>query len=612
MMQDRATVAATDIARLAGVGRAAVSNWRRRFDDFPSPIAGTSSSPLFSLIEVEEWLRRQGKLVEVPLEERVWQRVRADVEDIDLAKAVGRIGAILASGAMDVAMPQGLAELVAERGRAATFDFLYERYAEAHSRRVAVVSPEVADLMVALADVAGATVLDPVCGSGSLLITAAGASAARLLGQDRDEASAAIAQARLRLHEHDGTVLAGDALRQDRFDSVLADAVVCSPPFGDRNWGYEELASDMRWMYGLPPRTEPELPWVQHCLFHVRPGGHVVILMPSGAADRRSGRRIRAQLLRTGALRAVVTLPAGTAPSAVGSPHLWILRRPESSDPTPTHVLMIDVADAPWPQAHKRVVERWQAFQAATKVDGTVPVIDLLDEIVDLSPGRYASESGNTGPCFTSALDTMSVLLEDLRGIIDELRTLGAGGETVHRTTIAEQVKAGALTVLNGPRTEIGSGKIPLLTLEDIVDRQPPTGRTIPSTKMITLRPGDVVVPSGGRIFAVQVIDEGEAVLGPGLQILRADPDRLDPACLAGFIRIAALQHAQSRGQTGTSRLDSRRIELPRIALPEQRRLGIAFRRLDTFEAMLGRLTEEGSHLVNLALRGLSEGTLNA
>ncbi|MFJ1825446.1 SAM-dependent methyltransferase, partial [Streptomyces sp. NPDC088178] len=66
-------VTAAGIARLAGVGRAAVSNWRRRHADFPKPVGGTETSPSFALREVEQWLRDQGKLAEVPLRERVWQ-----------------------------------------------------------------------------------------------------------------------------------------------------------------------------------------------------------------------------------------------------------------------------------------------------------------------------------------------------------------------------------------------------------------------------------------------------------------------------------------------------------------------------------------------------------
>ncbi|GAA3302824.1 hypothetical protein GCM10020295_49710 [Streptomyces cinereospinus] len=75
-VQDDVTeVTAAGIARLAGVGRAAVSNWRRRHADFPRPVGGTGTSPSFALAEVESWLRRQGKLAEVSLRERVWQQL---------------------------------------------------------------------------------------------------------------------------------------------------------------------------------------------------------------------------------------------------------------------------------------------------------------------------------------------------------------------------------------------------------------------------------------------------------------------------------------------------------------------------------------------------------
>lgn len=80
-MQDNATeVTAAGIARLAGVGRAAVSNWRRRHADFPKPVGGTETSLSFALAEVEAWLRKQGKLAEVPLRERVWQQLAGHPE----------------------------------------------------------------------------------------------------------------------------------------------------------------------------------------------------------------------------------------------------------------------------------------------------------------------------------------------------------------------------------------------------------------------------------------------------------------------------------------------------------------------------------------------------
>ena len=49
------------IARLAGVGRAAVANWRRRYPEFPKPVGGSPTSPTFAKTEVEAWLTATGK-----------------------------------------------------------------------------------------------------------------------------------------------------------------------------------------------------------------------------------------------------------------------------------------------------------------------------------------------------------------------------------------------------------------------------------------------------------------------------------------------------------------------------------------------------------------------
>ncbi|MFH8799018.1 hypothetical protein ACH4F6_05365 [Streptomyces sp. NPDC017936] len=48
----------SEIARIAGVTRAAVSNWRRRREDFPAPVGGRADSPLFGLAEARAWYGR--------------------------------------------------------------------------------------------------------------------------------------------------------------------------------------------------------------------------------------------------------------------------------------------------------------------------------------------------------------------------------------------------------------------------------------------------------------------------------------------------------------------------------------------------------------------------
>lgn len=70
-------VTGSEIARLAGVTRAAVSNWRRRYEDFPAPAGGSANSPLYAMSEVQAWLEKQRKGQEVSPEVELWQTMRA-------------------------------------------------------------------------------------------------------------------------------------------------------------------------------------------------------------------------------------------------------------------------------------------------------------------------------------------------------------------------------------------------------------------------------------------------------------------------------------------------------------------------------------------------------
>jgi len=168
-------------------------------------------------------------------------------------------------------------------------------------------------------------------------------------------------------------IRSGDALLADARPALAADAVLCQPPVAQREWGFDGLAYDPRWEYGMPPRAESELAWVQHALARLRPGGIAVILLPAGVAVRRPGRRIRAELLRRGALRAVVGLPASWAAPYGPAPHLWILRRPELSSPAPNSVLFVDQsppADAAvLAGTAERILAAWHAFERSP--DGT-------------------------------------------------------------------------------------------------------------------------------------------------------------------------------------------------------------------------------------------------
>src|ERR1039457_1455599 len=48
-----------EIAELANVSPPAVANWRKRFSDFPTPLAELKSGPVFSENQVKLWLARR-------------------------------------------------------------------------------------------------------------------------------------------------------------------------------------------------------------------------------------------------------------------------------------------------------------------------------------------------------------------------------------------------------------------------------------------------------------------------------------------------------------------------------------------------------------------------
>ncbi|MEU2022036.1 N-6 DNA methylase [Streptomyces sp. NPDC016469] len=704
MPENATEVTAAGIARLAGVGRAAVSNWRRRHADFPQPVGGTETSPSFALPEVERWLRDQGKLVEVPLRERVWQQlaghpagpVTALVHtgcalllvnrspaawreitgvsdermagvlslalDDALAARFGPAGNGRAVRTPDraellpsVPLLRGAAELAAETGVREAYEFLLGRQLDANPRQYTLTPPGLAELMAELAGPGVRTVLDPAAGTGALLTAALGApdapgSAAptALHAQESDPGLAAVTALRLALRPAPAgrtiDVRTGDTLRTDAFPGLAADAVLCHPPFNERNWGHDELAYDPRWEYGFPARTESELAWVQHALARLRDGGTAVLLMPPAAASRRSGRRVRADLLRRGALRAVIALPAGAAPPYGVPLHLWVLRRPGAEPRPHPELLLIDTAEPAeqttgggrgrldWPALRHAVLDAWHTYdgpgtpgdrrrtaegeQRGTPpgaASRTVPVIELLDDDVDLAPARHLPS-----PAATGGPAELAGVRERLTRTLELATSLTppppAPTAPAHRplTTIGELARAGALQLRHGGA---GTGTGPVLTEHDVLGGTPPSGTTAAGgtpEEPVLVAAGDVVVPVLGGVTVVRVVDEATegAALGRNLQLLRPDPTVLDPWFLAGFLRGTTNNRQASSHASTATRLDARRLQLPRLPLAEQRRYGERFRALAAFEDALRLAGRLGGQLVQGLYDGLTDGTV--
>ncbi|MFJ9559718.1 N-6 DNA methylase [Streptomyces fuscichromogenes] len=730
-MQDNATeVTAAGIARLAGVGRAAVSNWRRRHADFPRPVGGTETSPSFALADVESWLRKQGKLAEVPLRERVWQQLVGHPEGaltalvhagcallliherptvwLDLSAGSDERLAAMLPGALEpvltarlggsaertvhsgrtattpetvnraggaarvntaptarpvntpptapgatptatttaiptatttpapatptgpqllpsVPLLRGAAELAAEAGARQAFEFLLGRHLDANPRQYTLTPSDLAGLMADLAGPAR-TVLDPACGTGALLRAVDVRPGQELYAQDSAADLAALTALRLALHSRAGVHgAAADTLRADAYPELRADAVLCHPPFNERNWGHDELAYDARWEYGFPARTESELAWVQHALARLADGGTAVLLMPPAVASRRSGRRIRADLLRRGALRALVALPVGAAPPYSIPLHLWVLRRPDRTPATP-EVLLVDTGrfagdgrgGPDWAAVRDTVLDAWRAFGRAGEpverpgLARSVPVIELLDDDVDLAPARHLPPAAvaDGAEQLTEVRERFGATLR----LTVDLTPPPAGQAPPARwplTTVGELARAGALVLRTGGNG--GHARVPVLTDHDVLAAAAPSG-TLPESdeEAVLTEPGDVVVPVLGGGSVARVVDDATAgaALGRNLVLLRPDRSAIDPWFLAGFLRGTANNRQASSYASTATRLDVRRLQLPRLPLAEQRRYGARFHALDEFERALRHANRLGEHLVRGMYDGLTDGTV--
>src|SRR5437868_3313865 len=117
MTQDEAAlVPPAEIARMAGVTRAAVSNWRRRHPDFPEAAGGTAAAPLFALPEVRAWLERQGKGQPVADEVRLWQALRAE-RGQDMIGALVAVASELSDRPVDAPLTAATTDLVIDLAR---------------------------------------------------------------------------------------------------------------------------------------------------------------------------------------------------------------------------------------------------------------------------------------------------------------------------------------------------------------------------------------------------------------------------------------------------------------------------------------------------------------
>lgn len=415
---------AAEIARLAGVGRAAVANWRRRYAEFPKPVGGSATSPTFSRSRVEAWLKATGKADQLATAGQTDTGTQRISDPVPWSQVQERAITDLSPGEL-------LAKIVAS---------LLPR------RLASDADTSEADTPI---------VLDPACSAGTLLMAVADrfGDRVKLVGQDIQETATATAALNLRTSPNNVQydIRTGDSLLDDQLAHYVgtAAAVICEPPLDLPQWPSADLTTDPRWEFGIPAPRDGELAWVQHCYAYLRPRGVAIVAVSPRTCIQASGHSIRAALVRTGVLRDVIALPdTGIC--------LWVMQRPYgAADYAPVRMVDLsrlgDAADVP------NEFAAWQRlFQDADPTIFTaVPRLELLDGDVDLLPSRHLTTR-------------VAATADDLGQVIDRLRDLYAlAGQVLPRfeacatssrashVTLAELERVGALTIRSRESTPL-------------------------------------------------------------------------------------------------------------------------------------------------------------
>ncbi|UCG19442.1 MAG: type I restriction-modification system subunit M [Thiotrichales bacterium] len=167
-----------------------------------------------------------------------------------------------------------------------------------------------------------ATVYDPTCGSGSLLLKASDEAPRGLTiyGQEMDNATSALARMNMILHSNEtakiwqGNTIANPQWKNSDGSLKTFDFAVANPPFSSKNWtsGISPENDEFeRFVWGVPPEKNGDYAFLLHIIKSLKSTGKGAVILPHGVLFRGNAEaRIRENLIKQGYIRGIIGLPA--------------------------------------------------------------------------------------------------------------------------------------------------------------------------------------------------------------------------------------------------------------------------------------------------------------
>ena len=308
-------------------------------------------------------------------------------------------------------------------GRA--YEYLLRKFAEGQGQSAGefYTPKEVGWLMARLINPEPyATIYDPACGSGGLLIKPRllfeqthpdeKSQAPQIYGQELTPTTYAMAKMNAFLHDFIGAdIQIGDTFRNPRFaenNSSLQrfDYVVANPMWNQKEYDDTFYENDNwnRFTYGIAPSSSADWAWVQHIFASLKDNGRSAIVLDTGAVSRGSGtkntnreRDIRKKFVEEDLIEGVILLPENLFYNT-SAPGIILLLNCSKPAERKNQILLINLTNYFENQKPKNVMtdegidaatEVYQAWESREKLSNVITLEDAQKTDYNLSPSQF-------------------------------------------------------------------------------------------------------------------------------------------------------------------------------------------------------------------------------
>ena len=182
-------------------------------------------------------------------------------------------------------------------------------------------------------------IYDPCCGSGGMFVQSTKfierhqgkVQDLAIYGQEKNPTTWKLAKMNLAIRSLNGDIgkFADDTFQNDLHKGLKADFILANPPFNISDWGQEKLLQDPRWKYGIPPKGNANMAWVEHMIDKLSINGKAAIILANGAlsSDTSGEGEIRKNILEADLVDCILAMPSNLFYTVTIPCSIWIINR---------------------------------------------------------------------------------------------------------------------------------------------------------------------------------------------------------------------------------------------------------------------------------------------